>query len=381
MKCLYIGNAFEQKLIENESVSDDLLSKISERQVFGLSPEIADARANPFRLPRRVDTEMRLMMLLRRYLNHFAPDIVHFDNPGFHDMDAALRTAKSAGAAVVMSLRDISAREGSDPHPNLPAAGASRRGALNIGRRAGDYIEYFKVLKAKAIGQCLTRSQHADRYIAPSYDFQAWLTAAGMDPDKIAVMPAVVMPRAARAFRKPRMPFALFAGDLTADSGIRTVLDAWKLNDALGLRLVVAGDGPLTPEVETSGAKILHLAGRKNLRQLDHLMRRASCFLASSGAEQAHMIARALANGLPVIAADTRAAMEMIDSGRTGYLFRDGDPMFLAAAIRHAFESHEALELMGAAAAEEFRRRFSPWILRRRLAGIYRETIEISRGR
>ena len=321
------------------------------------------------------------MTLLRRYLKHFVPDIVHFDNPGFHDMDAALRTAKSAGAAVAVSLRDITACESGDHDPNLVTADASPRGTQNIGRRAGDYIEHFKVLKAKAIGQCLTRSQHADRYIAPTHDFQSWLTAAGMDPEKIAVMPAVVMPLAAHPFRKPRMPFALFAGDLTTDSGIRTVLDAWKLNDTLGLRLVVAGDGPFAPEVETCGAKILHLAGRKNLKQLDHLMRRASCFLAPSGTGQAHMIARALANGLPVIAADTRAAMEMIDSGRTGYLFRDGDPLFLAAAIRHAFESHEALELMGDAAAEEFRRRFSPLILRRRLAGIYRDTIETSRGR
>jgi hypothetical protein len=35
--------------------------------------------------------------------------------------------------------------------------------------------------------------------------------------------------------------------------------------------------------------------------------------------------------------------------------------------------------VMGDAAAEEFRRRFSPSILRRRLTGIYRETVQASR--
>jgi glycosyltransferase involved in cell wall biosynthesis len=380
MKCLYVGSGIERlTLTEHESVSEDLLSKISWRQLHFLSRESGTPLMKCGQISGRPEAAPGFMALLTRYLELFRPDIVHFDSPGDVDLRAALLAAKNVGAATVMSLQEAEASEDDGLRQLRTTPGVSRPGGQNFGRRESDRLEHAQFLKARAVRQSFSHLKPVDRYIAPSYDVQSRLAATGMVLDRIAIMPAIVMPRLVIENPKPRQPFALFAGRLTPDSGIRAVLDAWKFTNTLGLTLVVAGDGPLALEVEADGAKLLRLTDNGMYEQLDYLMRRASCLLAPSGFGEAHIIARAFASGLPVIAPDTRAAAEMIDVGRTGYLFREGDPELLSAALRHAYESVEALRVMGDAAAEEFRRRFSPSILRRRLTGIYRETVQASR--
>jgi glycosyltransferase involved in cell wall biosynthesis len=382
MKCLYVGTGIEKiTLSEHESVSEDLLNKISWRQLDFLSPESGPPLKKCGQVSDRSVAATSRMVLLMRYLEWFRPDIVHFDRPGYLDLRTALLAAKNAGAATVMSLHEAEASEDDGLRQPRTAPGMSRPGGQNFGRRESDLFERAKLSKARAIRRSFSHLKPVDRYIAPSYDMQSRLAATGMVLDRIAIMPAIVMPRLVIETPKPRQPFALFAGRLTLDSGIRSVLDAWRFTNTLGLTLVVAGDGPLALEVEAGGAKLLRPTDSGMQGQLDYLMRRASCLLAPSGFGEAHIIARAFANGLPVIAPDTRGATEMIDVGRTGYLFREGDPEFLSAVLCQAYESVEALRVMGYAAEEEFRRRFSPSILRRRLTGIYRETVQASRDR
>jgi len=76
-----------------------------------------------------------------------------------------------------------------------------------------------------------------------------------------------------------------------------------------------------------------------------------------------------------VVAARIGAAEELISLGRTGFLFKPGDPMYLAAAVRYAFESREALDRMGMAAALDYYSKYSPSQNLKQMLGIYRDAI------
>ena len=154
------------------------------------------------------------------------------------------------------------------------------------------------------------------------------------------------------------------------------MLDAWKLSDTLDLPLVVVGEGPLSDEVAAAGGRVKWV-GRKSRSEIYDLMQRASLLAFPSEWYEPFglVVVEAFANGLPVVAARIGAAEELISSGRTGFLFKPGDPLYLAAAVRYAFESREALDRMGTAAALDYHSKYSPSQNVKQILGIYREAI------
>lgn len=92
------------------------------------------------------------------------------------------------------------------------------------------------------------------------------LCAAGLDPARLAVVPPFVRGLAPRAPRE-EPGCVLFVGRLVAGKGPLEAAEAWR-RSGVDLPLVVAGAGPLRPDLERMGAQVLGWLDRTSLAAL-----------------------------------------------------------------------------------------------------------------
>ena len=88
------------------------------------------------------------------------------------------------------------------------------------------------------------------------------------------------------------------------------------------------------------------------------------------------VIVEAFSVGTPVLSSDLGAARELVDDGRTGRLFRAGDPGDLARLISCARDHPERVRAKRDAARAEFEAKYTAERNHELLTGIYRATIE-----
>jgi len=106
-----------------------------------------------------------------------------------------------------------------------------------------------------------------------------------------------------------------------------------------GLRLLLAGDGPLRPELEEL-ARTLHVdsevkfLGQQGREEIGKLLRECDLFVLPSRSEPfGIVIIEALACGKPVVASSVGGIVEIIRNGENGLLVPPDDPGALAEAI------------------------------------------------
>lgn len=167
--------------------------------------------------------------------------------------------------------------------------------------------------------------------------------------------------------------YALFVGRLTREKGVSTLLTAWRSGEGLP-PLKVAGDGPLADEVRAAAdAGVLDWLGWVSPGEVAALMADAVCLVVPSEWYETFglVIMEALAIGTPVVVSGGGAAAELVDHGRTGAHFRNGDPADLACQVRALVAVQDRLNRMRAAARAEYETRYSADANYRALLKIY----------
>jgi glycosyltransferase involved in cell wall biosynthesis len=156
--------------------------------------------------------------------------------------------------------------------------------------------------------------------IAPSTALaeEARLLGAG----EVRVIPSGVdLPAAVGEEADP--PEVLYAGRLSAEKGVRELVAA-----AVGLALVVAGDGPLRGEVPGALGFVPH-------DELERLYARAAVVACPSRREGFGVVcAEAMAYGRPVVAGDVGGLRDLVRNEETGLLVPPGDVGALRAALQ-----------------------------------------------
>jgi glycosyltransferase involved in cell wall biosynthesis len=142
-------------------------------------------------------------------------------------------------------------------------------------------------------------------------------------------------------------PEVLFAGRLSPEKGILELVEA-----ADGMRLVVAGDGPLRPRVP--GA-----LGFLPRHELERLYARAAVVACPSHREGFGVVAaEAAAWGRPVVAGDVGGLRDVVVDEETGLLVPPGDVRALRRALERLLADRELRQRLGEAARERARERF-----------------------
>ena len=200
----------------------------------------------------------------------------------------------------------------------------------------------------------------------------------GLPANKIHVKPNFVHPDPGE--RNAAGDYALFAGRLSEGKGVSTLIAAWGLL-ASAIPLVVIGDGPLRPQLESQARRNdtqqVAFRGRLDVTETRAAMKRAAFLIVPSVWYETFSlnIAEAFACGTPVICSRLGAMEENVADHRTGIHFTPGDPEDLAQKVEWAWTHPSELALMGREARREYENRFTPEKNYTRLMEIYQHTV------
>lgn len=143
-------------------------------------------------------------------------------------------------------------------------------------------------------------------------------------------------------------PGVLYAGRLSAEKGIEELVEA-----AAGLRLVVAGDGPLRSRVPGALGFVPH-------DELHRLYARAAVVACPSRREGFGVSClEAMAHGRPVVATSVGGLRDLVVDGETGLVVEPRDPKALRAALERLLADRDLRRRLGAAGRERAREHFS----------------------
>jgi len=140
-------------------------------------------------------------------------------------------------------------------------------------------------------------------------------------------------------------PFVLFVGRLSPEKGIGELVEATR-----GMRLIVAGDGPLRALVPGALGFVPH-------DELERLYDRAAVVVLPSYREGLPLcVLEAMAHGRPVVATTVGGIPQLVDHGRTGLLVEPGDVDALRGALERLLADAELRRRMGRAARARVQR-------------------------
>jgi glycosyltransferase involved in cell wall biosynthesis len=221
--------------------------------------------------------------------------------------------------------------------------------------------------------------------IAPSAATAKYLETLRVPKDRIVVTPFVVdndywTSRAAQVDRPATRsalgcvdgePVVLFCAKLQPWKRPQDVLRAFVKADVPEARLVMAGEGPMRPELEAEArtlgvAERVRLVGFTNQSELPGLYRSADIMVLPSDYDPCPaVVCEAMLCGCPVVLSDKiQGRSELVRPGETGFFYPCGNVGALAATLRSALTDRQKLKQMGMAA----RHRMETWSPRENVA-------------
>lgn len=170
-----------------------------------------------------------------------------------------------------------------------------------------------------------------------------------------------------------------YLGRLDEVKGVPFLMRAWELfkkgNAAAGLRLEIAGTGPLEADVTrwAQGRDDVDCLGLLSAEECRQVMARVRAVIIPSQWEEPFglVAVETMSVGTPPIAVDHGALPELIERGVTGELFDHLDPAALAAVLVEVDTKPEVYETMGEAALKTYLERFDPEVNVQQLVTIY----------
>jgi glycosyltransferase involved in cell wall biosynthesis len=166
-----------------------------------------------------------------------------------------------------------------------------------------------------------------------------------------------------------RPPEVLYAGRLSPEKGVEELVAATN-----GMKLVVAGDGPLRPRVPGALGFVPH-------DELQLLYARAAVVACPSRREGFGVAClEAMAHGRPVVATSVGGLRDLVVDGETGLVVEPRDPHALRAALERLLADEELRRRLGAAGRERARDRFSWDVTTAALVTAYAEAADAIRS-
>jgi glycosyltransferase involved in cell wall biosynthesis len=156
----------------------------------------------------------------------------------------------------------------------------------------------------------------------------------------------------------------LFAGRLSPEKGILTLLQGIAATQSRDARFRIVGDGPLEPLVREAALKDprIDYCGRVPLSRVMDLMASSRAVIVPSECYETfgRAAAESFAVGTPVICADTGAVAEIVDDGQTGFHFRSADAASLARILDRVSGNSEQLNSMRGPSRLAYEARYTP---------------------
>lgn len=312
------------------------------------------------------------------------PDVVHFHNTFPLLSPSVYWAAGRLGVPVVQTVHNFRLvcpgallyRDGAVCERCLDGSvlSAVRFGCYR-GSRSATSAAVAMLLFHRALG---TYRKQVTRYIALTKFAANRLRIGGIPAERLCIKPNFLTDPPQPRFGVGN--YVLFAGRLSKEKGLQTLLSAWGRGGSDFPLLKIAGDGPQRGELMQFSQ-----SNRLNVEFVGHLDHAAlieaisgSSFMVipSEWYEGFPMaILEAYACGKPVLAARIGSLDELVVDGQTGRKFSAGDPTSLADVLTDMLASQSALEDMGRRARALFEANYTAEANLTRLLEIYGEAI------
>jgi glycosyltransferase involved in cell wall biosynthesis len=201
-----------------------------------------------------------------------------------------------------------------------------------------------------AVHRVLHSYRHVHVFHCPSLFEMAKMLEHGVPREKLAFVPHFV-DAAAYTPSFGGGKYALFAGRLSEEKGLFTLLEAHRRTP--GLRLVIAGDGPLLAALEARVSAEqrdrLTFAGHLSGADYDRAWAEAACLVLPSEWYEVRpmVIHEASARGKAVVTTRLGTMPEIVEDGVTGLLVPPAAPDALGAAMKALVDDPARAEAMG----------------------------------
>jgi len=296
------------------------------------------------------------------------PDVAHFHNTFPLISPSAYYACREEGVPVVQTLHNYRL---ACPASTFYRDGRICKECVDRGLSRGVVHACYRASHAASATVALMLAFHrwrrtwtsqVDCYLTLSQFSRGQFIDLGLPADKLLVKPNFLYtdPGVRKGCGEP----FVFAGRLSSEKGLRTLLRAWgNLQTPPPLRIV--GDGPLRTELES-----LKAAGNLEHVSLEGWKPRTDVLEAIKGARALvipsewyecfpMVIVEAFAAGVPVIASKLGAMAELVECGKTGLHFSPGNDSHLAATVEWALAHPEEMQAMGRHARIEYEQKYT----------------------
>jgi glycosyltransferase involved in cell wall biosynthesis len=316
---------------------------------------------------------------LRQLIRTIRPDVAHFENTFPLVSPAAYYACHAEQVPVVQTLRNFRMvcpsgllfRDGkicekcfgrSVPWPGV-LHGCYR------GSRLGTAAVAAMITTHRALG---TWHKQVDAYVALNRFVRAKYIEAGIAADKVHINPNFLTSDPGPGDDKGG--YALFAGRLSPEKGIGTLLAAWR-ELARELPLIILGDGPEADQVAAAATPnpTIQWLGWRSVEEVLALTGHAKFVVVPSVCYESFNRTQleAFAKGTPVVASRQGSMQAIVDHCRTGLLFTPNDPDDLIRQVRWLLANPAAYQQMRVAARQEFEASYTAQACHERLIRIY----------
>ena len=323
--------------------------------------------------------------LVKRAIEHARPDVVHIHNFFPTLSPSAFYACAEAGVPVIQTLHNYRIlcasatlfRDGRICEDCLSKQSIipGIQHACYRSSRFGSAVVGLGMALHHQIGTWATK---VSAFIALSTFAADKLGSFRIPHDKIFVKPNSAVDR---GLGSGDGSYALFAGRLTAEKGVQTLIDA----DAAGILcmdVVLLGDGPMMEDVQRAAKRPgSHLIpkGLVNHAQIVDYMRSARVLIMPSLWYEGGLplvVIEAFSLGLPVIGADVGNTGALVQPGDTGLLYPAGDYRALSSTLAWYANNPAAVQRMRKGARECYLAEYTPDKNYQRLFEIYQDAIK-----
>jgi glycosyltransferase involved in cell wall biosynthesis len=228
-----------------------------------------------------------------------------------------------------------------------------------------------------------TWTNQVDAFIALS-DFQRGLMSdAGLPAQKLHVKPNFYPGLPTPLPWESRMPYVVFAGRLSVEKGLESLLQAWRAWGPSAPELRVVGDGDLRPVLERQvGNAPVRFLGQVDGAEAQRQIAGARLLvLPSECYEGFPMVVReAFAFGTPVAVSNIGPLPSIVRHRVNGIVFEPANPASLMHQVQSAWKTTGLLEKLGIGSRLEFEGRYTEEANYTKLIDIYKCAIAVSRG-
>lgn len=306
------------------------------------------------------------------------PDLLHCHNIYHQLTPSIIRAARMMGVPVVLTLHDFKVV--------CPTYSRLYDGHLCTACEGGDF---YNVVRQRCSQGSLARSALlyaeatyerlrgnylcVDRVIAPSRFMAEIVTRWRFPKERVTVLHNGVDTDEFIPAEEEGDDYALFLGRLIEEKGLITLAEAQR---GSGIRVVAAGTGPLE-EFLRRNYSWLEIVGHKSGGALRKLVERAAFIVVPSILQENCPMAvlEAMATGKPVIASRNGGILELVDEGKTGFLFEAGNAEELRTKMRILASDAALRAEMGRAARARVESYFSINKHNERLLEIYKSVM------